>query len=113
MAGVSQLWGDVTGVAPVDGSLGGSGEEVGGIGSEGDGSAGSSDLALRLDEHLVGADLGNGAVAATDEEVVVGEEGEAVDTLGEESLGWADSLEEVSLEVDLDDVTGAGSKEAA
>ena len=35
VAGVSQLWADVVGVAPVDGGLVGSAEEVGGVSSQG------------------------------------------------------------------------------
>ena len=113
MAGVSKLWGDAVGVAPVDGSFRGSCEEVGSVLGERNGSAGSHDFALRLDKHLVGVDLGNGAITTTDEEISIWKERHAVETLGEKSLSWSNPLEQVHLQVDLNNVSSHGSQEAA
>ena len=72
MAGVSQFWGDVISVAPVDGSLGGSAEEVSGISSEGDGCNGSHNLSLFLNQHVLRSALGDSTVSRSEEEVSVG-----------------------------------------
>ena len=109
MAGVSQLRSDVVGVAPVDRRLGGAAEEVGRVRGQRDGGHRAHHLGLLLDDHVVGADLGDGAVARAEEEVTVGEEVDGVDALGEEALDGAESLEEVALEADLDDVSGLGA----
>lgn len=63
MAGVSQFWGDIVSVAPVDGSLGGSTEEVSGISSQGNGCNGSHDLSLFLNQHVLRSALGNSTVS--------------------------------------------------
>jgi hypothetical protein len=50
-------------------------------------------------------DLGDGTVACTYKKVSVGEKLHTVDSLGEQSVGWADTLEESAIEVDLNDIT--------
>lgn len=72
VTGVSKLWGDVVGVAPVDSCLGGSTEEVGGISSEGDGCNGSHDLGFFLNQHVLRSTLGNSTVSRSEEEISVG-----------------------------------------
>jgi hypothetical protein len=53
VASVSELWVNAVGVAPVDGGLGGSAEEVSRVGSEGDGCNCSHNLSLFLNEHII------------------------------------------------------------
>ena len=113
VAGVSQLWGNAVGVAPVDGGLGCSCEEVGSILGKGYGCASTHDFALGLHKHLVGVNLSDGAIATTNKEVAVWKERHAVETLGEEPLGRSNPLEKVHLQIDLNDVSCHCSKEAA
>ena len=110
VASVPQLWVDGVGVAPVDGSLGGSTEEVSGVGGERDRCNGSHNLCLLLHKHVLGSNLGDGAVSGTNEEVSVGEKVDAVDALREESLSWANPLEEVVGQGDLNDISSLGSQ---
>jgi len=111
MAGVSELRSDGVGVTPVDGGLGGAGEEVSGVSGERNGCASAHNLLLSLDLHHLVADLNfsDGAVAGTDKEVTVSEELHAVDALGEKSVSRSDSLEESALEVDFDNIASEGT----
>lgn len=113
MACVSELGGNSIGVAPVDGGLGGAGKEVSRVSREGDGGAGTHDLSLSLNLHHLVADLdlGNGTISSTCKKVAVSEQLHAVDALREQSVGWADSLEESALQVNLNDVTSESSHE--
>lgn len=110
MASVSQLGGNLIGVAPVKGSAGGTSEEVGRIGSQGQTGAGAHNFGLTLNKHVLNVDLGNGAVTSTSKEITVGKKGEHVDTLLEKALGGANTLVEATLKVDLNDVTSKGTK---
>ena len=115
MASVPELGRERVRVSPVDGGLGAAGEEVSGVGSQGDGRAGAGDFLLALDLHHRRADLelSDGAIARTDDHVTVGEELHAVNAHGEETVARADALEEAALEVDLNDVAGEGAQEGA
>jgi hypothetical protein len=110
VAGVTELRGDLIGVAPVEGGLGGTSEEVGGISSERDGGNRAHNLGGALDHHACSVDLSDGAVTSADKHVAVGEELQNVYTELEKLLGWADSLVELADEVDLDDITGEGAE---
>jgi len=57
----------------------------------------------------VGANLGDGSVSGSEEEVSVGEEVDGINSLGEESLDWAESFEKVMVEANFDDVSGLGT----
>jgi len=61
---------------------------------------------------LVGADkeFRDSTVTGTDKEVTVGQELQAVDTLGEESVLRADALEKSTVQVDLNDITSEGAE---
>ena len=74
--------------------------------------ASSEKLGLALDLHVLSADeeLCNSTVTGTDKHVTIGEELQAVDTLREESVAWADTLEKSTIEVDLNDVSCEGSE---
>jgi hypothetical protein len=93
MACVSQFWADIIGVAPVDSGLGCSAEEVCGIGGQRDGSNSSHNFSFLSDKEVSGTDLGKSTISRSEEEVTVGEESNAVDTLREESLVWTNSFE--------------------
>jgi hypothetical protein len=93
MASVSQFWADIIGVAPVNSGLGSSAEEVSGIGGQRDGGNSSHNFSFLSDKEVSGANLGKSTVTRSEEEVTVGEESNAVDTLGEESLVWTNSFE--------------------
>lgn len=73
VAGVSQLWGNVIGVAPVDGGLGGSTEEVSRVSCKRNGCNGSHNLGLFLNLHVLGSNLCDGTISRTEEKVTVGE----------------------------------------
>lgn len=62
VASISQLWGDVIGVAPVDGCLVGTTEEMSGVGSKRNGCNGSHNLGLSLNVHVVRVNLGEGTI---------------------------------------------------
>jgi len=72
MACVSQFWGDLISVAPVDGSLGSTAEEMGLISSQGDWCNGSHNLSLFLHEHILRSNLGKSSISWTEKEVSVG-----------------------------------------
>ena len=107
---VTELRSDIVGVAPVDGGLRGTAEEVRRVGGEREGGDCAHDLGRLPDEEVVGADLGDGTVAGTEEQVTVGQELDALDALREEHLGGTESLEDVLLKRDLHDVTGLGAE---
>ena len=65
VASVSELWLDGVGVAPVDGSLRGAGEEVSGVSRERDRGASAHDLLLPLQFHHLMADLDLGDCAVS------------------------------------------------
>ena len=109
MAGVAQLGSDVISVAPVDGRLRGSGKEVRAISRERDRSNCSHDLNLLLDVEVVRADLGDGAISSTDEEVSITQQLQRLDTLGEQLLVGANTLEVVLGDRDLYDITSLGA----
>ena len=73
VAGVPELGGDAVRVAPVDGGLGGAGEEVRRVSRERDRGDGAHDLGLRLELHRSRGDqhLRDGAVASADQQVTV------------------------------------------
>ena len=54
-------------------------------------------------------DLSDLSITSTDEEVAVGEELDALDTLGEQLLVGSKSLEKIVLEIDLHDISGLSS----
>ena len=83
---------------------------MGRVSSEADGSDSTHHFSLLLHVHVQGADLGNGAVTSSDEQVAVREELDGLDTLLEELLVGSDSLEGVLLDRDLDDVTSLGAE---
>lgn len=111
MASVSELGCNIVGVAPVDGGLVGSGEAVSGVGGKGDGGDSAHDLGLTLDEHVLASQLGNGTVTSSNHNIIVVKELDGVNSLGEESLGWANSLEEAFVERDLNNISSACSEE--
>jgi len=110
VASVTELRGNLVSVTPVEGCFGGTSEEVSGISSQGDGSHRSHNLGSALDHHALSVDLGNSAVTSADKHVTVGEELKDVDTELEKHLGWADSLVELTDEVDFDNITGEGAE---
>jgi len=110
VASVTELGADLVSVAPVEGSLGGSGEEVSGISGESNAGHGAHDLGLRLDEHVLDVDFGDSTISGTSKEVTVVEKGEDVDALLEKTLGGANALVEAAFEVDFDDVSGEGTE---
>ena len=65
MASVSELWGNVVSVTPVDGGLVGTGEAVSGVSGEGDGGDSAHDLGLTLDKHILNVDLSDSSIAST------------------------------------------------
>lgn len=71
VTGVSQLWSNIVGVAPVDGGLGGSTEEMGGVSGEGQGCNCSHDLGSLLQFHVSASNLGNGSISSTQQEVSI------------------------------------------
>jgi hypothetical protein len=83
---------------------------VGGISSQRNGSDSSHDLLLGLDLHGLSVDLGDGSVSSSEEEVSVVEKVNRVDALREESLDWSNSLEKILLEINLNNISGFGSK---
>ena len=87
---------------------------MGRVGRGGDRCARSLDLLLPLQLHHLVADLelGDGAVARTDEKVTVSQERHAVDAELEEGVTRTNSLEEPAIEADLDDVTSEGAHES-
>ena len=95
VAGVSQLWGDVVGVAPVDGGLGGSAEEMGRVSGEGQGCNCSHDLGRLLQLHVAAADLGDGSISGAQQEVSIRQKLDGVDALREQFLGWSNPLEKI------------------
>lgn len=110
MACVSKLGVNLVSVAPVDGGFVGTGEQVGLVGGQGDRGDGAHNLGLTLDSHAFDVHLGDGAISSSDEEVSVLDKFDAVDTLLEKSLVGSNPLEEASFEVNLDDITSAGSE---
>lgn len=110
VTGVSQLWADLVSVAPVNGRHGSSTEEVSAVSGERNRSNSSHDLGLGLDEHVLDADLGDRTVSGSNQEISVGNKADTVDTLGEEFLGWSNSLEELLGERNFNDVSSLGSQ---
>lgn len=115
MACVSELGGNSVGVAPVDGGLGGTCEEVGRVSGQGDGSARAHDLLLSLDLHHLVADLdlGDRSIAGADEQISIRKQLHAVDALREQSVAWADAFEEAALKVNLDDIASQSAEVSA
>jgi hypothetical protein len=110
VASVTELGGNLVGVAPVESGLGGTSEEVSSISSQRDGGHGSHNLGGALDHHGGSVDLGDSAITSTSEHISVGEELEHVNTELEQHLGWADSLIQLADEIDLNNITGEGTK---
>ena len=82
---------------------------MGEVSSEGERCDASKDLCGGLYEHILDGDLGDGAIACSDQEVAIGEDVECADSLREELVAWSDSLEVGGLHVDLHDVSSGGS----
>ena len=57
-------------------------------------------------------ELGDGAVSCTDKKVTVSQESHAVDAELEALVSWTDSLEESTIEADLDDVSSESAHES-
>jgi hypothetical protein len=112
VASVSQLWADVISVAPVDGGLVGSAEEVSWVSSQRNGCNCSHSLGLSLDFHILRVDLGKGSVSGTEEEISIVQQVDAVDSLGEKSSGWTDLFEEVLWKRNFNNITWLGSEES-
>ena len=110
MASVTELGADSVRVAPVDGGLVAASEEVGRVSGQRDGRAGAHKLSTALNGHgSVGdRDLSDGTVTSTDHEVSVGEELHAVNSFLEKLAG-SYSLEEATVEANLDDVASEGA----
>ena len=109
MAGVAQLRRDVISVAPVDGRLRSSSEEVRAIGRERDRGNRSHDLDFLLDVEVVRANLGNGAISGADEKVAVVQQLQRLDTLREQLLVRAYALEVVLGDRDLYNISSLGA----
>lgn len=109
MAGIAQLGGNVVSVAPVDSGLGGSSEEVRAISRERDGGNCSHDLDFLLDVEVVRTDLGDGTITGTHKKVTVTQQLQRLDTLREQLLVRAHTLEVVLCDRDLYDVTSLGA----
>jgi len=56
------------------------------------------------------ANFGDGTISGSEEEVSVAEEVNAIDTLREKSLGWANSLEQIVGERNFNNISGFSSK---
>jgi hypothetical protein len=65
---------------------------------------------LRLHLKVFASHFGDGAVSSTDEQVPVGKGVDAVDSLLEKNLGWTDSLEQLSIKGDFNDIACLGAK---
>jgi len=65
---------------------------------------------LRFHLKVLASHFGNGSIPGTDEQVSVGQGVDAIDSLLEKSLGWANSLEELSLKGYFNDIAGLGAK---
>lgn len=65
---------------------------------------------LRFHLKVLASHFGNGSIPGTDEQVSVGQGVDAIDSLLEKSLGWANSLEELSLKGYFNDIAGFGAK---
>jgi hypothetical protein len=113
VAGVAQFRVDRVGVAPVEGGLVGSHEEVSGVGGQSDACNASHHLLLALDDHVAAGNLCDGSVSRAHEQVVVGQKRDNIDSLLEALLGGANLPEELALEVNLNDVAGQCSEEGA
>ena len=57
-------------------------------------------------------ELGNSTVSSTEEKITVSQERHAVDAELEELASWSNSLEESTIEVNLDDVTSERAQES-
>lgn len=110
VTGVSQLRTNLVSIAPVNGRHGSTTEEVSAVSGKRNRSNRSHDLGLGLDEHVLDADLGNGTISSSDQKISVCNKGDAVDTLGEEFLGWSNSLEELLGERNFNDVSSLSSQ---
>lgn len=109
VTGVSELRGDVISVAPVNGGFVGTAEEVGRISSKTQRGNCTHDFSRLLDVEINGIDLSDLSITSTDEEVAIGEELDALDTLGEQFLVRSKSLEKIVLKIDLHDISSLGS----
>ena len=98
MASVTKLRVDLVSIAPVNGCLRCSAEEVGGICSEGDGGDGTHDLSLRLNEHILHTNLSNGTITSSNKDIAVSKNVDGVDALREESLNGTEALEKGTVE---------------
>lgn len=65
---------------------------------------------LRLDFEVFASHFGDGTISSSDQEVSVGKRVDTVDSLLEEYLGGADSLEKLPLKRNFDDVAGLGAE---
>ena len=110
MASVAELGADLISVAPVKGRFGSTGKEVGLVGSQSNRCNRSHNFGLRLNVHAYSVDLGDTAITSTDEHVTVLKDLEDIDTLLEETLGWANSLVELTNKVNLNNVSGEGTE---
>jgi len=110
VACVAELWGDLVSIAPVDGCLGSAAEEMSGVSCEGNRSDSAQDLGLRLNEEILHANLGNGTIPGTDDDIIVSNDVDGVDTLREESLDGTEALEKGAVKRDLNDITSLSTK---
>ena len=115
MACVSELGLESVRVGPVDGGLRAAGKEVGRVCSQRERRASTSNLLLALDLHDLGRDLkfGDCAVSGAEDHIAVCEELHAVNAHREEAVARANALEQATLEVNLDNVTGEGADKSA
>lgn len=110
MASVTELWGNLVGVAPVESSLGGTSEEMSAISSQGNRGDRAHNLGLRLDKHGGSVNLGDSTITSTNKHVTVWQKLENVDSELEESLGWSDSLVKLADKINLDNITSEGTQ---
>ena len=80
------------------------------ISSHRDGGASSHHLGFTLHSEVAGGEFGNSSIASSNEEISVAEELHDVDSLLEESFGWANSFEETLVKANFNDVSGKSSK---
>ena len=71
MACVAELGRDSVSVAPVQGGLGCASEEVSGVSGQSEAGYSAHYFGFALDEHVLGANLGNSAITRTREQVTV------------------------------------------
>lgn len=108
VASISQFGVNLISVTPVDGSFGGSSEEVSVVSSEGDWGYRPHHLGFTLDEHILEPNLSNGSISCAQKQVSILEEGDTIYSLAEQFLSWANSLEEGLFQADFNEVSSLG-----